>query len=70
MCVFVDVIIYSTNLDILSLVYQTIYIDIYLCIQSSSVWMYVCLSVKFYVTWPIVNNSAIWGPFEDIEVST
>ena len=42
----------------------------HLYIQSSSVRMSVCLYVTFYVTWSIVNNSAIWGPFGDIEVST
>ena len=28
------------------------------------------MCITFYVTWSIVNNSAIWGLFEDIEVST
>ena len=29
----------------------------------------VCPDVTFSVTWSIVNNSAIWGRFWDIEVS-
>ena len=41
-----------------------------LYIQRSSVWMFGCLCITFYVTGSIVNNSAIWGLFGEMNVST